>query len=109
MWGNKNIETRLASVETLCRIILNNTQEIKMSTISAQQALTDLQNAVAAEQAADAAAVTAFQALQAELAGLQAGTVLTPAAIESLVSASNAASTALSAAIPAAAPAAPTS
>ena len=76
-----------------------------MSTISAQQALADLQAAVTSEQQTDAAAVTAIQALQAQVASLQAGQVLTPEVIEQLAQSSQTATAALQAAIPAAAPA----
>ena len=77
-------------------------RRIDMSTVSAQQALADLQAAVTAEQAADATAVAAIQALQAQVASLSAGQVLTPAIIEGLAQASQTATSALSAAIPAA-------
>jgi hypothetical protein len=96
MWGSK-----------FRKQVLGSLKEIQMSTVSAQQALTDLQNAVAAEQASDAAAVAAIQALIAQVAALQAGSVLTPDVIEALAQASTTANAALQAAIPAAA--APTS
>ena len=68
--------------------ILQELQEIKMSNSFRTAGPLDLQAAVAAEQAQDTAAIAAIQALQALVASLQAGTVLTPDAVEALAQAS---------------------
>lgn len=94
----------------LAVLILVYERKIYMSTVSAAQALADLQAAQLALAATIATAITDLQALAAQLA---AGAGVSPAAIEAVVANLQASNTSLgaadSAAVPPAPPAAPTS